>query len=353
MRNLSPDIFKDEFFASQSHRLRLLWIGLIVAMADDQGRLEERPLYIKLAIFPFDSKITIKDIETDLKVLAKHKKIVRYTADGKRLIQIVNWWKYQAGAQWASRSLFKAPPRWTDRIRAHERGHGQSIVTENWDRSGGFNSKPLPKPLPSRKVADSKPIASREDEEEEEDNDKQASKGAQKSKESAAATMPAAAPALENANATTATTATTECQLSPDQITWIRATLSALGVKNGRLEQTIAKLATRNYNGNLKKHVLGNIASVYADKRKVNKPVIVAMRLENHEEPLPEFVKPESWTVVPKNVLEAAGIHDLAEMFTRPELKPYAPPPDENYVPMPEEVREKLANLVKAKTKRH
>lgn len=345
MRNIDGSIFKDDFIGMQSHRLRLLWIGLILAMADDQGRIEERPIMMKLEIFPFDTKVSVKDIEDDLKLMNKKNKIIRYVADGKRLIQIINWWKYQAGAQWASRSLYKSPPKWTDRIRCHEKGHGQNIVTENWGRSGGYNSKPLPNSLPSQKVADSKPQASREHEHEHEDkhNEEQASKGPVKTgNESHSASMPAASPVASKQNAV------------PDQdaIRWIRPVLFSLGIKGKRLEKTCADVAIRNLNGTLKHHVLGTIATVYADKRKANKPIIVAMRLENNEEPLPEFMKPETWTIIPKPILEAAGIHDLAEMFSRPELKPFIPAKEKTYTPMPDEVREKIKELVKSKSRK-
>lgn len=350
MRNLDASTFTDDIIGQQSHRLRLLWIGLILAMADDQGRMEDKPIMMKLAVFPFDTKVTVNDIEADLKLLAKKNRIIRYTKDGRRLVQIVNWWKYQRNAQWASRSLYPPPAKWTDRIRCHERGHGTAVVIANWDHIGGLNSKKLPSrlgsPLPSRKVEPSKPLASREDEDEDEDNEKeeQASKAPPKKETTPkpAHAMPAAS---QNAHA--------DADPTPDQIAaqeWMRPVLTALGIKNKRLEETLPKVTTRNYNGTLKHHVLGTIATVYADKRKANKPIIVALRLENHEEPLPEYLKPETWTVIPKHILEAAGIDNLEEMFTRPELKPFKPQEEEaQYVPMPEEVREKLKSLAKSK----
>ena len=132
MRNLSPDIFSDEFIGAQSDRLFKLWVGLITSLADDQGRMLDNPGLIKSKIFPYGYTLSVRDIDKDLKRLSEANKIMRYLAgnngSGRALIQIVNWWRYQTKAQWASRSVYPAPSKWIDRVRCHERGNGTAIV---------------------------------------------------------------------------------------------------------------------------------------------------------------------------------------------------------------------------------
>ena len=166
MRNISADIFADEFFGSLSKVHRLLWLGLLLNIADDQGRMIDNVALMRSLLFPYDTDVTVKDIDKGLTIFKDKHKIERYeigvNGSGKRLIQIVNWWKYQKSTQWAGRSQFPAPSKWMDRIRAHETGGGISLV--NWDKAGGYTS--ATKPLRSASKADAKPQRSREDEDE-------------------------------------------------------------------------------------------------------------------------------------------------------------------------------------------
>jgi DnaD/phage-associated family protein len=133
-RLISCDIWEDEFFTSLATFERLLWIGLITGAADDQGRLQDKPVLIRSKVFPLDD-IPAKQIEDALNTFVQAGKIVRYIADGYKAIQIVNWWKHQI-PQWAGRSKIKSPEGWTDRIRYH--GKGNEIINENWDKPGGY-----------------------------------------------------------------------------------------------------------------------------------------------------------------------------------------------------------------------
>jgi hypothetical protein len=179
VRNVTPNIFEDEFFGSLTHTQRLLWLGLLLKLADDQGRIVDNVALMPSQIFPYDPDVTVDEIEKGLRIFIKARKIDRYVAGtngtGKKLIQITNWWKYQKAAQWASASLFPAPAGWVDRVRAHMVGHGQNIVTINWDKPGGYvaTRQPHAKPLRSqRNKATTKRLRSREDEDEDEDEDK-------------------------------------------------------------------------------------------------------------------------------------------------------------------------------------
>lgn len=79
--------------------VRLLYEGLWV-LADKEGRLEDRPVRIKAKIFPYD-KVNIED---GLRLLSEPKKhspnhppfIVRYSIDGEKYIQVLNFRKHQS-----------------------------------------------------------------------------------------------------------------------------------------------------------------------------------------------------------------------------------------------------------------
>jgi hypothetical protein len=158
MRNISGNIFADEFFGSLSQTHRLLWIGLLINLADDQGRMMDNVALMRSLLFPYDD-VTTRDIEKGLALFVAKHKIIRYgvgtNGSSKKLIQITNWWKYQH-MQWAARSMYPAPVKWMDRIRAHEKGN--IIVTENWEKEGGLVE--TTKRLPSGKVATTNKLSS-------------------------------------------------------------------------------------------------------------------------------------------------------------------------------------------------
>lgn len=89
-RNIKPGLFKNELLVEQSLFVRLMFIGLWT-LADREGRLEDRPKRIKLELFPYDQD----DTNEALSVLAENGFIERYQADGKSVIQIVNFLKHQ------------------------------------------------------------------------------------------------------------------------------------------------------------------------------------------------------------------------------------------------------------------
>lgn len=89
-RNIKPGLFKNELLVEQPLFVRLLFIGLWT-LADREGRLEDRPKRIKLELFPYDSE----DTDSALNTLAENGFIVRYEADGKKVVQIVNFLKHQ------------------------------------------------------------------------------------------------------------------------------------------------------------------------------------------------------------------------------------------------------------------
>lgn len=137
-RMITGDLFEDDI-SSEDYFTRLLWIGIIVATADDQGRLIDNPAIMKARIFPFDNNISDQQINNSLSKIGKS--IYRYSANGKNLIQIVKWWKYQTPS-WAAESKYPAPDGWIDRVKVHVAGN--EVRTFNWDKVGGFVDNIVP-----------------------------------------------------------------------------------------------------------------------------------------------------------------------------------------------------------------
>ena len=133
-RMIASDIFEDEFVGNLSYFERLLWIGMITSVADDQGRLMDNPALIRAKVFLFDN-VTDKEVEAALHKLNVANKIVRYVDGTKKLIQIIKWWKYQSPS-WANPSKHIAPKGWIDRAKYHAQGN--KILTFNWDKDGGY-----------------------------------------------------------------------------------------------------------------------------------------------------------------------------------------------------------------------
>lgn len=108
---MKPDFFKDEDLATLPFEARLLFEGLW-CYADRQGRLEDRPKYLKAEIFPYDNI----DIENLLMMLASPKIegredkifIRRYSVDGRKYIDIPEFLKHQSPHNTEKESLL--PP---------------------------------------------------------------------------------------------------------------------------------------------------------------------------------------------------------------------------------------------------
>ena len=89
-RNIKPGFFKNADLVETSFETRLLFVGLWT-LADREGRLQDRPKQIKMELFPADNV----DVDSCLNDLSQFGFITRYVADGKRVIQIVNFSKHQ------------------------------------------------------------------------------------------------------------------------------------------------------------------------------------------------------------------------------------------------------------------
>lgn len=111
IRYLKPEFFTDENIAELPMEARLLFQGLW-CLADKAGRLEDRPKYIKVMLFPYDSI----DIDKTLALLDGQEKrfIQRYQVDGKAFIQITHFDRHQKPHHTEKASEIPAPPIQTE-----------------------------------------------------------------------------------------------------------------------------------------------------------------------------------------------------------------------------------------------
>jgi len=175
MRHIDPHTWQDEFFGAQlSITERLIWLGLIASVADDQGRLLDNPALLRSLIFPFDDGISLETITAALEKLVSAGKVFRYQAQGKSLLQITNWWKYQSSASWMSPSKYPPPDGWQDFYRYH--AAGKTLITSpNWKHRAAGSISPanqLPNSLPNDDVNEDEDI-NENDEQQDELPDKQ------------------------------------------------------------------------------------------------------------------------------------------------------------------------------------
>lgn len=89
-RNVKPGFFKNEQLAQCQPLARILFVGLW-CLADREGRLEDRPMRIKVEVLPFDTA----DVDGLLRQLEGVGLIVRYAVNGARYIAVPAFTKHQ------------------------------------------------------------------------------------------------------------------------------------------------------------------------------------------------------------------------------------------------------------------
>jgi len=124
-RAIKSRIWDDEFFGELPFLSQLVWIGLFSRCADDQGRLIDNPALISSQLFPYKS-VPGQEIEQSLGMFGEH--ILRYTAQQKGYIQLLQWWQNQP-LQYAVPSNYPAPEHWGDRYRTTYKNR---LIVYNW-----------------------------------------------------------------------------------------------------------------------------------------------------------------------------------------------------------------------------
>lgn len=129
IRTVKPDFFLDERLAVLSCAHRLLFQGLWL-IADREGRLEDRPRRIQATIFPYDHKL---DVPAMLSELVEGGFIRRYEVDGETFIDIPGFLKHQRPNAREPQSVI--PPWTTDASDAHAR-----TCTHSTNADGGMHA---------------------------------------------------------------------------------------------------------------------------------------------------------------------------------------------------------------------
>ena len=177
MRNIDPQILRDDWYISLGREARLFWLSLILA-ADDQGRFSANPALLRSQIYPADD-ISLEAVKDLMEQVGS--RLCHYTVAGVTYGQILNWWKYQRRAAWMAPSRYPAPGGWTDRYRYH--GPKRELIkSDSWDDagSGGFAAmeeswdRSLPSALPGTlRRGLERLYVKQEDEEEDKDYEKE------------------------------------------------------------------------------------------------------------------------------------------------------------------------------------
>jgi hypothetical protein len=328
MRNISPDIFCDEWFGSLDANQKQLWMGLILACADDQGRLINNPPIIRGKIFPYDESITNEFINNSIQEFIKAHKLLSYkfgeNNSTREYIQISKWWEYQKGARWAAASKYTAPEKWMDRIKTHMPG-SDKLVQVNWDKDGGLcidkeiNSKPdvqrdvqpdVQGDVQPDVQGDVPPIYESESE-------------VKSDIESESDTKPSI-PVLIKAPKKKKLVGlvgykdlTKDLNDSGKETAMIsyRVLLSSKMIGK-KLDDIVVEMATRIKEKDITNYLMASFASVFDDPAIKNKPIVAAYRVLNHLVPA-QYFSPDRWKIIPKEILSAAGILDLNKYISQ------------------------------------
>ena len=140
IRYIKPGFFMNDTLGALPPLARLLFVGLWT-LADREGRLEDRPLRIKMQVLPYDSV----NVDRLLAQLASAAFIIRYDVGGAAYIQIVNFLKHQQPHYKEVLSEIPAPPGHSDSLyvvagvdseqvaRVLKRDHRQCVICATKD----------------------------------------------------------------------------------------------------------------------------------------------------------------------------------------------------------------------------
>lgn len=127
-----------------------LWACLITYV-DDFGRGDARSAIIKGRCFPLRERVTVKDIDAGLHVLADTGCIILYTVDGESYLCFPNWDKHQTIRN--QKSKYPAPPKDVDSLKAIESNCKQLEANVPVIQSNP-NPNPNPNPYPNPMMDD-------------------------------------------------------------------------------------------------------------------------------------------------------------------------------------------------------
>lgn len=136
IRTIKPSFFLDDDVAGLQPLTRLLFVGLW-CMADVAGRLEDRPRRIKVALLPYDNH----DVDGALHDLEAAGFIHRYKAEGKRIIQVINFDKHQRIMGKEAETESNLPPYTGETTGKHPGDNGETLGNAGREGKGKEGNK--------------------------------------------------------------------------------------------------------------------------------------------------------------------------------------------------------------------
>jgi len=114
---------------------------LLIANADDQGRLSADPQLLKWSVCPNVEEITIAAIPVLLETMENEALVRVYQDEDQTVLQLQLWWLDQSAMQWAYASDYLPPDGWNDRLRFRNQSR---VITLNWpNKSNGTQAVSL------------------------------------------------------------------------------------------------------------------------------------------------------------------------------------------------------------------
>lgn len=140
-RQIKPTIFgNEELGAESTDPLIMLLFEALWCLADREGRLEDRPWKIvKGFAFPYRN---INDPDFMLQWLHDHGFIIRYSVQGQRYIQIVNFTEHQRGSGIHPNEIPSVIPPPTDTYRTDHLGGPKALRSSASSSSSSSPSSP-------------------------------------------------------------------------------------------------------------------------------------------------------------------------------------------------------------------
>jgi hypothetical protein len=149
---IDPKIWQDESFGSLTLHGKVTFIGLF-SQADDEGRGNGSPAYLKAVLFPYDTRISTTMIVKSLEEISAKIKIQFYKdKEGSKVYyQIINWDRWQYIQRPTPSDLPKYDPQqhdiqFTDYSRST---HGE--VSHNMNMNMNMNRKEYEKNMNTNK----------------------------------------------------------------------------------------------------------------------------------------------------------------------------------------------------------
>lgn len=164
-RNIKPKFFKNYDLADLGPLCQILFAGLW-CLADKEGRLEDKPRFIKAEVFPYYDC----DVNGELTKLERLNFVRRYKCNGEGFIEVINFKKHQSphGTEKAS-----TLPRYEDRDIVSDCINGEhvnngSVTVDSRNNNGGNSPDSLipdsliygfsDSPIPDSPIAEEKPL---------------------------------------------------------------------------------------------------------------------------------------------------------------------------------------------------